>query len=210
MRCGWPQIALAAVGLLLSACAAQPMVPPLGARVSLPALRDGDVMLSGSVGWRSWVVRHFDTWHTPYTHAGLILIQDGEPVLLHSSPAESARVASMPLAEYLASPILRNVAIYRSDDPSIAAAAAQQARRYLERAVPFDAEYDIDSDATLYCTEMIWRSYLSAGVDLLGTPRRQLRAAPVFGPLIWPSDFTQMPPLVMVFSTVGTAGTKSP
>jgi len=186
---------------LLCSCASQPRVSALAARVPLTPWQDGDVLLSGSNSWRSWVVRSADDFGTPYSHAGLILIENGTPMLMHSTPVNGAKTLTMPLANYLAAPELQTVAVYRARDPLLAQAAAREARRYLALAVPFDQNYDINSDATLYCTEMIWRSYLNAGVDLLGTPRRPLRSALLYGPLIWPSDFTRMPALRQIFTT---------
>lgn len=194
---------------LLCSCASQPKVSLLGARVPLTPWQDGDVLLSGSSGWRSWIVRSADEVKTPFSHAGLILIENGTPMLLHSTPVDGARTLTMPLADYLAWPGLQTVAIYRARDPLLARAAAREARRYLALAVPFDQDYDINSDATLYCTEMIWRSYLNAGVDLLGNPRRPLRSAPLYGPLIWPSDFTQMPALQQIFTTANPPAASS-
>ena len=48
-----------------------------------------------------------------------------------------------------------------------ASLAASAACAYAREALSFDAGFDLDSEDRLYCTELVWRAYLQAGIDLV-------------------------------------------
>lgn len=49
---------------------------------------------------------------------------------------------------------------------AIAKSAAKVAKNYAKKATPFDSGFDLATADRVYCTELIWRAYLDAGVDL--------------------------------------------
>ena len=42
------------------------------------------------------------------------------------------------------------------------------AQGYFERGLPFDNDFDLRTPEKLYCTELVWRAFGAAGVDLCG------------------------------------------
>ena len=54
------------------------------------------------------------------------------------------------------------------DDDLRARAAIQAALGYQARGVLFDRDFSLDTEDTMYRTELVWRVYLDAGLDLLG------------------------------------------
>ena len=49
---------------------------------------------------------------------------------------------------------------------AISKSAAKVAKTYAKKATPFDSGFDLATADRVYCTELIWRAYLDAGVDL--------------------------------------------
>ncbi|HRW68380.1 YiiX/YebB-like N1pC/P60 family cysteine hydrolase, partial [Lentimicrobium sp.] len=61
-------------------------------------------------------------------------------------------------------------AVYRlcRDTAGFSARAASKAMEYYEKNLAFDKAFDIKSDERLYCTELVWKAYLSSGINLTG------------------------------------------
>lgn len=103
------------------------------------------------------------------------------------------RVIEEPLADFLQKGNATHAAIYRLRDPLPKHSAGQQddssaaeakdplaiqsarhaadnaaaiAKTYAVKSVPFDPGFDLSTADKVYCTELIWRAYLDAGVDL--------------------------------------------
>ena len=38
---------------------------------------------------------------------------------------------------------------------------------YVRDALPFDDRFNLESADRMYCTELVWRAYLKAGIDLV-------------------------------------------
>ena len=72
---------------------------------------------------------------------------------------------------------------------SVAAAAVQYALRKVAERVPFDNRFLLSDSTELYCTELVWRSYLMQGLDVSSGYRQRL---PAFisreGEIMFPSD----------------------
>ena len=75
-----------------------------------------------------------------------------------------------PLVDFLAPRKADGFAVYHvlPDDDLRARAAIQAALGYQARGVLFDRDFSLDTEDKMYCTELVWRVYLDAGLDLLG------------------------------------------
>jgi hypothetical protein len=105
-----------------------------------------------------------------YSHVGLISVTGGRVWVLHATPPEEPRrkggVVAEPLAAFLSPGEATAAALYRPRDPGAAAAAERAAWGYARAHVPFDSAFDLSTPNELYCTEMVWRAYREAGIDL--------------------------------------------
>ncbi len=140
-----------------------------------------------------------------YSHVGIIWRSDGTPYVIHTLPPEDddaglgggARVE--PLSAFLAPLVARAAGLYRlrgsGDAPARASAAALA---YAMRQVPFDSAFDLTSDSRLYCTELAWRAFKTAGVDLVDGHFDRLPLPGLSGPVLLPSRLSQSPHLRLV------------
>ncbi len=128
----------------------------------------GDLLFLRGTSLRTRVVLGADP-DSPYSHVGMVQRRGSLVLLLHAAPDPPVPGgASVVRAEPLVTVLRRAVhaAVYRprSTEAEINA-AVDAARTYLSR--PFDADLDLDSDAAIYCTELVWRAWNQAGVELL-------------------------------------------
>lgn len=128
----------------------------------------GDLLFLRGSSLRTHVVLEADP-DSPYSHVGMIQRRGGLVLLLHAAPDPPVpHGAAVVRVEPLTSVLRRAVhaAVYRprSTEAEIDV-AGDAARSYLGR--PFDADLDLDSDAAIYCTELVWRAWEKAGVELL-------------------------------------------
>lgn len=133
--------------------------------------KTGDVIFVEGTSFRSSVVRLLELGRTDYSHVGLILLQDGTPFVIHADP-KRGRVIKERWDEFLSPDRANEAAVFRviGRSDSIAFRASQIAKQYLSNAVLFDDEFDLNTDKKLYCTELVWRAYLSVGIDLRNKP----------------------------------------
>jgi len=105
-----------------------------------------------------------------YSHVGLIAVSAGRVWVLHATPPEEpdvkGGVIAEPLATFLEPDQASAAALYRPRNGQAGLAAERTAWGWVHRRVPFDSAFDLASADRLYCTELVWRAYRSAGVDL--------------------------------------------
>lgn len=149
--------------------------PGVDASAYDPALyRSGDILFVRGTSLRSRIVLFLDRTSDEYSHVGLVWMVDGVPYVVHAtpSPAEGAPGGSVrieSLKEFLAPERVTQAAVFRLRDRSLRTAdsAADIAVNFAAKRVPFDHDFSLSSVDELYCTEMIWRAYRTAGMDLL-------------------------------------------
>ena len=108
-----------------------------------------------------------------YSHVGIVVIEDGRPYVIHVDPSNNPitdRVVKEPLQILITPKRIRGASVFRLvDAPQLNKAileASLTAKRFLREQLPFDHEFDLATPQKLYCTELIWRAYLTAGIDL--------------------------------------------
>lgn len=104
-----------------------------------------------------------------YTHIGILRVVDDTCTVIHADPSRHL-VVQEPCESFVSPARVSAAVIYRlvvPDGRSVAARAANFAQGYRDASVPFDDRFDLTTAATLYCTELVWRAYLAAGIDLM-------------------------------------------
>lgn len=146
----------------------------------LPALKDGDIIFRKGRSLVSAVVMMNDP-STAYSHVGIVVIIDGEPFVVHSVPGEpdengDEKVRCDKTTDFISHDKASRYAVYRlcSDSAGLSARASSKAMEYYHEKLAFDKAFDIKSDDRLYCTELVWKAYLSSGINLTGSHFRQL------------------------------------
>ena len=152
-------------------------------------IRSGDVVFIRGKSIRSVVVRLLEGSSHDYSHVGLVVLENGRPFIIHADPSQDIttdRVIKEPWDAVISPKHITAAAIFRVADPSAAdrlgIQASTVAQQFWRDALPFDHEFDLTTPENLYCTELVWRAYMAAGIDLRGSS---------FGPdrkYLFPSD----------------------
>ena len=158
----------------LSACTARTRSVEVVYRDAEPAWREGDVVFRDGLGVESRAV--VITSHGRYSHVGLLHRDSASKLwqVVHAVPGEDEPeyIKAEPVAMFFDSYRAQAGAWARIDcSDSVAAAAVRYALNKVAEHVLFDNDYLLEDTAQLYCTELIWRSYLSQGIDVSGGQR---------------------------------------
>jgi uncharacterized protein YycO len=152
--------------------------------------RNGDVVFIRGRTWRSFLVR-FAEASNDFSHVGIVSIVDGVPYVVHATP--DAEVVRLERAEDFLSPANADrAAVYRLDREALRAeAASREARNYFERGISFDHRFDIANGDRLYCTELVWRAFKAAGVELGEGKENFLYDSKVYGEVLLPQALSE-------------------
>jgi hypothetical protein len=163
----------------------------------LAAVQTGDLVLRRGRSLVSRAVLLSDV-RGAYSHVGVALRRGDSVWVVHVAPAtqtDRGMVVREPLAVYLGADRAAAAGLYRSDALAGAMRDSLEAvlRDYARRRLPFDDDFDLDTPARLYCTELVWLAYRHAGLELLpnGAPNR---ATPLgTRRYVYPSDLAHSP-----------------
>ncbi|WP_165774680.1 YiiX/YebB-like N1pC/P60 family cysteine hydrolase [Candidatus Viridilinea mediisalina] len=139
-------------------------------------LQTGDIILRQGRSAVSQMVMSIDQ-ESLFSHSGIIYRdEDGITYVIHAIPYEegaldnkNSYVRKDVITSFLRADRAQYAAVYRVKDNSseIGIEAANAALIFFERMLVFDLDFDLGKDDQLYCTELVWRAYLAAGVDLV-------------------------------------------
>ncbi|MEM1263943.1 MAG: YiiX/YebB-like N1pC/P60 family cysteine hydrolase [Pseudomonadota bacterium] len=184
---------LALLGALVAGCAGAPDLamfetvewhetPDAAVAIDALPLRSGDIIVTEVDTAMSFMMALMADRYAPFVHAGVIVVDDGEPYvydafatvwpLLGRAPtrAMSGKIRRVPLARYLKRPVV--AAIARAPDATRAAAVADFARQAYRDGLPFDSYFALETADAVYCTEFVAQALSNAGVTLPGPARR--------------------------------------
>jgi uncharacterized protein YycO len=151
--------------------------------------RQGDLLFRRGRGTKTRAVLAADSAGI-YSHVGIVCRTDSGLVAVHAVPGEGREVvkAEWP-EEFFAKERAVKGAVGRLQyDEEVLTAAAEYAMDAHRAEVEFDHDYDLTDTTSLYCTELVWRAFLSAGVDVSGGRRTHISVPPFVGDYIMPSD----------------------
>ena len=136
-------------------------------------LKTGDLIFRRGKSIASRLVLLADKQST-YSHVGLLFMEGSEALVIHIVPAETDgdlaqvqvdRLASFIDARHNSAVSVRRLRHVRASHYGSLAGAV--AWTYVREALPFDDRFDLESADRMYCTELVWRAYLKAGIDLV-------------------------------------------
>jgi hypothetical protein len=139
--------------------------------VDVERLASGDLIFRRGRSLVSGIVLEVDRGSF-FSHAGLVWKTPAGAWVIHVSVAEVPGAPDVvridPVTFFLSEDRAAAYAVLRHRGASQAqlAAVVQAARRFAARAVPFDGALDLATSDRLYCTELVWRAYREAGLDL--------------------------------------------
>ncbi|MBL0103858.1 MAG: hypothetical protein IPP51_08935 [Bacteroidetes bacterium] len=133
------------------------VVPP----VSL--VKSGDIILRDGNSFISDVMRDFSQKDKRYSHAGIIHIEAGNIFVYHILPAEKGHSSFMlkePIALFCNDLDNNSYAIYRTKADGVA--VDRKAGLLYQSHPQFDTQFSLSTDDKLYCTELVYKVFLSA------------------------------------------------
>ena len=164
-------------------------------------LRDGDLVFRAGVDLAARLILSQGDG-TVFSHVGMIVVQDGEPHVLHAVPEEQGSPGGVmlePLREFSAPGRASHVAAYRIEAADGAAREAMRIYALTQLGKPFDAEFSMVSDHSLYCTELVLKAMKAAGLQA-GKLVPPLHVMTVQEPVFAPDALRRSPGLVALRS----------
>ena len=137
--------------------------------------REGDIVFRRGTGLESHVVTTRSA--SVYSHVGLLHYDslNHEWQVVHAVPAEDdpEYLKTEPVSVFFSVERAERGAWLRVDcNDSVAQAAVRYALGKVEQHVLFDNDYRLDDTTQIYCTELVWRAYLTQGMDVSGGQRQ--------------------------------------
>jgi hypothetical protein len=174
-------------------------------------LQEGDILFHGNSGEQCDAIR--EATGSPYTHCGVVFERDGSLMVLEA--VQPVRVTTVEAFQQRSLPGSFHARRLKTPaDPAALDQAKAWGHKQLGR--NYDLRFEWDSH-TLYCSELVWKAYQQAGIELceprrfhdyrLDSPKVQAIIARRYGsadnlprdePVVAPGDLAASPLLVEV------------
>jgi len=163
-------------------------------KIDTGLLVTGDIIFRKGISLVSRMVLLADGT-SPYSHTGIIYRNGDSLLVIHSVPAENKDendiVKAETIEEFLLIDRAEAVAVYRLKEEFTEEKILTLSQFILfhsSNSTPFDDSFDLENDEKLYCTELIWKAYLQAGIDLIDSKFDNLNLPIVKGDQILPGS----------------------
>ena len=164
--------------------------------VDTTQLREGDLLLRMGDGMESRVVAQLSG--VEYSHIALAHRGDTGWMAVHAVPGEVEEgqqyeyLKAEPLDRYYAVDRATSGAIVRVDcSDACAQGSVDFALDKVNRQFQFDHKYSLSDSTRYYCTELIYRAYLSQGIDFFTAFTASAATPLAKDPWLYPSAFIQ-------------------
>ena len=173
--------------------------------IPVEKLSEGDLAFRRGNSAKSHIVLYADA-KGEYSHVGIIVKEGSNFMVTHITPGERKpeetvdKIKMESLEDFFACDKAERGAILHFNDSECAEKAAQCAKKFFEKEILFDHDYDLDDSIKMYCSEMVWRAYMKAGKDITNQRRSEVKYSPIHsGTYILPSDIYQNEYLTIVY-----------
>ncbi len=131
-------------------------------KIDYNILKNGDLIFKKCTYIDSEAVNLLDK-NGDYSHVGIIIKNDKKILVIDSEPEKGVIIES--IKNFLNDAY--SFSIFRLKvNRKIPYSAVKFAKKFLN--LPFDNNFDLKTDNKLYCTELVWKSFLKAGFNLTG------------------------------------------
>lgn len=129
-------------------------------------LKEGDLILRTGTDFSSGHIKELSKQDKTYSHGGIVVVENGEPYVCHVIPdfnhvRDKVRKDKL---DSFCNPVENMgfaVARYNIDPAETKKFLAYLDRQY-EKQVPFDMRFDLTTDDSMYCSEMIKKGLIEA------------------------------------------------
>ena len=169
---------------------------PMQVVVDTMLLREGDLLLRMGYGWESRMVAELSG--VEYSHIALAHRGPTGWMAVHAVPGEiepgkqHEYLKAEPLDRYYAADRAASGAVVRVGcSDTCARGAVDFALDKVYRKFQFDHKYSLSDSTRYYCTELIYRAYLSQGIDFFPALVESATNTLDREPWLYPSEFLQ-------------------
>ncbi len=138
-------------------------------------LEPGDVVFRMGRGLYSTLFARIGSQPVPFSHVGIYVERDKNKYVIHTEANDLTGIgyARMePLETFFAADRASSCSVFRAysltDDQK--RLLLTKASEYADRQIPFDSDFDLNTADRLYCSELVWRAFMAAGMNI--APRR--------------------------------------
>lgn len=139
---------------------APPLSPEVAAAIARVA-QPGDLVLRRGTGVWSELASAFSRHDGRFSHVGVIAAETDQVIHAIGDPLDGQGVVKRePLSDFLGR--ATDAGLYRlSLTPEQRASFVHEVDRHARAATPFDADFSLDTQDALYCTELVWHAVRS-------------------------------------------------
>ena len=180
-----------------------PATGSLALAINGEKLRAGDIVFRKGRSMASAAVVAVDRG-SPYSHVGVLIRREGGWFVVSAMPLSRdgpSPVSIDALADFISDRDASAFAVYRvraTEGERLGLTAAVAAERLALSGATFDADFDLETDSALYCTELVWKVYLAAGLDIMDGHLDRVRGPFVSGLFVLPSSLQRSTALAKV------------
>jgi Permuted papain-like amidase enzyme, YaeF/YiiX, C92 family len=131
----------------------------------LARIQPGDIVFRLGHGFISESMRKFSLKDPKYSHAGIVSMENGKPMVYHLLGGESsATVLQKESLEKFCSPNeAASFAVYRAPlNPSQVKSVDSLNQFYFNAKLKYDSQFDLATDSAMYCTEYVYKVLVRA------------------------------------------------
>lgn len=129
-------------------------------------LKDGDLLVRNGQEFTSQFIKSLNRTNKTYSHAGMVFIENGQPVVYHIVSGEENpgdKVMKDSLRGFCNPRKNFGYAIYRYDiNEKETEALHGQLQDWYRQGVKFDSVFNLETDDRMYCSEMIGKALAKA------------------------------------------------
>lgn len=190
----WKIVIIPFLSLFVVMCGSNSQIEVVEKRNIPVDFNNGDIVFRRGYGAASGAVLRANI-RGSYSHVGVVMSCEDKWVVVHEVPYEGRsrdddKIYVEAVGDFFNTKKAMSGAVYRLEE--LDSTDCQTICRYLLRQIsnqtPFDHDYDLADSSRLYCSELVWRSYMEIGVDVSKGSRTKVTLPGVWGSHIMPAD----------------------
>lgn len=138
-------------------------------------IRNGDLVFRQGRGIFSEMFKNIGETDSQFSHVGIVYTDGNDIFVIHTEANELTGVGfakKEKLSDFISNRNSVTYDFYRIDDFQSARiqSVLEAALKYVNDKIPFDTDFNLRDNDRLYCTELVYKAYKSAGINLVGKP----------------------------------------
>lgn len=138
-------------------------------------IRNGDLVFRKGRGLFSDIFKDIGEIDSPFSHVGIVYIEGNDVFAIHTEASELTGVGCAKkelLSTFVSSSNAQTYDFYRVNGLGSAGikSVLKTALEYVTDKIPFDTKFNMKDNGRLYCTELVYKAYKVAGINLVKGP----------------------------------------